>query len=285
MSDTVSDHRLVALHRRYGADEAERVGARIDPSLWNDVLAVQLAHRSVRKFLPETVSEDHLRVIVAAASSAASSSNLQLWSVIAVTDRERLGRIAELAGNQETVRNAPLLLVWVADLARAARLATRRGRDLVNVDYLESALLGIVDATLAAQNAALAAESFGLGTVYIGALRDHPTELASELALPDHSFAVVGLVVGRPDPAGYPEVKPRLGQDVVLHREQYGSGAEDAEDEGVAAYEDAIAQFYRGQGLPDSWSERVLGRFASPGALGHREGLRQALLQRGFGLD
>ena len=98
-------------------------------------------------------------------------------------------------------------------------------------------------------------------------------------------LAVVGLVVGRPDPAEYPEVKPRLGQDVVLHREQYGSGAQDAEDEGVAAYEDAIAQFYRSQGLPDSWSERVLGRFAAPGALGHREGLRQALLQRGFGFE
>lgn len=282
MTDTATDAGLAALQLRYGADEAARVGARIDPALWNEVLAVQLAHRSVRKFLPEKVSEDHLRVIVAAASSAASSSNLQLWSVIAVTDRDRLDRIAELAGNQDAVRNAPLLLVWVADLARAAGIATRRGETLVNVGYVESAVLGIVDATLAAQNAVLAAESLGLGTVYIGALRNHPAELGAELALPDHSSAVVGLVVGHPDPAQTPEVKPRLGQDVLLHREQYSSAGQDA---GVAAYEDEIAEFYRLQGLSDSWIARVLGRFASPGALGSRELLRKELLQRGFDLD
>jgi len=282
VTDIATDTGLAALRRRYGADEAGRVGARIDSALWNDVLAVQLAHRSTRKCLPENVSEDHLRAIVAAASSAPSSSNLQLWSVIAVTDRDRLGRIADLAGDQGAVRNAPLLLVWVADLARAARIATQRARTLVNAGYVESALLGVVDAALAAQNAVVAAESLGLGTVYIGALRNHPTELGAELALPDHSFAVVGLVIGHPDPAESPEVKPRLGQDVVLHHEQYDAAGQDA---GVRAYEDEIAEFYRHQGLADSWIERVLGRFASPGALGSRELLRKELLQRGFGLD
>ncbi|UYP18244.1 nitroreductase family protein [Rhodococcus sp. Z13] len=282
MTDTVLDDRVAALHRRYGARAAQRAAEHIGPEVWNEVLALQLAHRSVRTFLPEPVSEEHLRAIVAAASSAASSSNLQLWSVIAVTDRERLARIAPLAGDQAVVRNAPLLLVWVADLARAARLAQQHGKDLVNAGYVESALLGVVDAALAAQNATLAAESLGLGAVYIGALRNHPRELAAELNLPDHSFAVVGQVVGHPDPDAAPEVKPRLGQDVVLHREQY---AAENTDDGVAAYEAEIAEFYREQGLAESWVARVLSRFSAPGAFGSREALRDALQERGFRLD
>ncbi|WP_068154800.1 nitroreductase family protein [Rhodococcus phenolicus] len=280
MTDTALDHRSAALGRRYGTAEADRA-AQSEEFVWNEVLATQLAHRSVRKFLPDTVSEGQLRAIVAAASSTASSSNLQLWSVVAVTDRDRLGRIAALAGNQDAVRNAPLLLVWVADLARAGRIAEQNDRDLVNAGFVESALLGVVDATLAAQNAALAAESLGLGTVYIGAIRNHPIELAEELNLPAHSFAVVGLVVGHPDPAESAEVKPRLGVDVVLHRERYDLAAQEA---GIAEYDVRISGFYREQGLPDGWIDRVVGRFATPGALGAREGLREALERRGFDL-
>lgn len=277
MTETVVDDYRVALARRYGS-----AAATVGEPVWNDVLATALAHRSVRTFTPEPVPETYLQAIVAAASSAASSSNLQLWSVVAVTDRERLGRLATLAGNQDAVRAAPLLLVWVADLARAAHIARQRDRDPVNVDYVESTLLGVVDTALAAQNAVLAAESLGLGTVYIGALRNHPSDVAAELSLPDHSFAVFGLVVGHPDPEATPEVKPRLRQDVVLHREQYSA---EGLDGGIVDYENTIAEFYRGQNLADSWVERVLGRFAVDGAFGVRAELRGALRERGFGFD
>lgn len=68
----------------------------------------------------------------------------------------------------------------------------------------------------------------------------------------------------------------------MLHHEQYHAAGQDA---GVRAYEDEIAEFYRHQRLADSRLERVLVRFASPGALGKREMLRKELAQRGFGLD
>ena len=50
----------------------------------------------------------------------------------------------------------------------------------------------------------MAAESFGLGTVCVGAMRNHPEEVARELGLPPHVFAVFGLAVGWPDPAERP---------------------------------------------------------------------------------
>ncbi|MCU1662207.1 MAG: nitroreductase [Pseudonocardia sp.] len=216
-----------------------------------------------------------------AAQSAATSGNLQLWSVVAVRNAGRRARLAALAGGQRHVEQAPLLLVWLADLARARRIAVERAGEAEGADYLESALVAFVDAALAAQNAALAAESLGLGTVYIGAVRNRPREVAEELGLPQHVVAVVGLVVGWADSAGGESVKPRLPQDVVLHRERYDL---DVQQEQIRAYDRLLADFYANEGLGGRWSDRVAARFGSVEGLRGRHLLRKVLQERGFPL-
>ena len=167
----------------------------------NPLIESLLGHRTVRAFLPDPVPEDTLALMVAAAQSAATSSNLQTWSVVAVKDPARKARLASLVGGQAHVRDCPLLLVWLADLSRLDRVGNLTGVPAKANDYLEMFLVALVDAALAAQNAVVAAESLGLGTVYIGAMRNRPEDVAQELALPQHAFAAFGLCVGRPDPA------------------------------------------------------------------------------------
>jgi nitroreductase len=245
----------------------------------NDTLAVQLAHRSVRKFLPHPVSDEHLAALVAAAQSASTSSNLQPWSVIAVRDPQRKARLAALANNQQFINEAPLFLIWVADLGRARRLAQRAGTPLDGADYLETTIIGFVDTALAAQNAVVAAESFGLGTVFVGALRNHPEEVAAELGLAPHTVATFGLAVGTPDPAENAGIKPRLPQGAVLHLEQYDAGAADAH---VPGYDQRLADYNSRYGLPGNWSERVLARLAGPHSLSGRHRLREQLTRLGL---
>jgi nitroreductase len=67
--------------------------------------------------------ERTLELLIAAAQSASTSSNLQFWSVVAVQETARKSRLAELAGQQQFIRDAPLLLVWLADLSRLDRIA------------------------------------------------------------------------------------------------------------------------------------------------------------------
>jgi len=256
---------------------------RPEPLDWNETLSVILSHRSVRAFLPDALPDGTLETLISAAQSAASSSNLQAWSVIAVEDKGRRSRLAALAGNQKHIEEAPLLLVWLVDLNRLGKVAGAQNQPDGALDYLESFLLGAVDAALAAQNAVVALESLGLGGVYIGALRNKPLDVAAELGLPPHVFAVFGLVVGRPDPGRATDIKPRLPQQAVFFREQYGFGEAGLLD--VAAYDERFRAFQHEQGLPEQgWSVQAAKRVRDEAALNGRDRLREALHVLGFGL-
>ncbi len=76
------------------------------------------------------------------------------------------------------------MLVWLADLSRLGALGRDRDKPTDGLDYLEMLMVGVVDAALAAQNATVALESLGLGSVYIGALRNDPEAVAELLGLP-----------------------------------------------------------------------------------------------------
>jgi nitroreductase len=264
----------IAVARRYGTAE---------PAIaeWNDTIALLLAHRSVRGYLTRPLAPGVIETLVAAASSAPTSSNVQAWSVVAVTDPAKRARLAQIAGGQKHILDAPVILVWVADLSRAARVAQRQGTELVGIDYTDTFLVASIDAVLAAQNALVAAESLGLGAVYIGALRNDPAGVAELLSLPPHAFAVVGLVVGHPDPAVATAVKPRLPQEVVLHRESY----DPSRDAGIARHDADTLAFRETQRLPaQSWSELVTGRLRSIASLNGRHVLRDTLARLGLPL-
>ncbi|MCP1545756.1 nitroreductase family protein [Methylorubrum extorquens] len=78
-----------------------------------------------------------------------------------------------------------------------------------------------IDTSLAAQNAALAAESIGLGVVFLGVMRNAAKEVAEIIGLPPYSFVTFGMAVGRPDPARTSSQRPRLPQAAVLHHNGY----------------------------------------------------------------
>lgn len=261
---------------RYGIDA-------FHPEQWNQTLTTLLSHRSVRAYLPDALPFKTLETLVAAAQAAATSSNLQTWSVVAVEDASRKDTLAQLAGNQAHIRQCPLFLVWLTDLARLHQLAAQRGLPAEGLDYLEMFVTATIDAALAAQNATLAAESLGLGTVYIGGIRNQPEQVAATLDLPPHLFAVFGLCVGYPNPAKPTVIKPRLPQAAVLHRETYSLTQQEA---AVAQYSEVMQQFYQSQQMQvaGDWVEHSLKRVATAEALSGRDSLKERLQQLGFPL-
>ena len=264
-----------ALAARYGAADAPRA------ILHNAVIDGLLAHRSVRSYRDDPLPEALIETLVAAAQSAPSSSNLQLCSVVAVQDPARKAELAALAGHQAHIEQAPLLLAWTADLARAHAIAGDADAPVEGFSYLESFLAASVDAALAAQNVVVAAESLGLGTVFIGGLRNRPEEVAALLDLPPQSAALFGLLVGWPDEPASAAVKPRLPQAAVLHHERYRLD----QSEAWHAYDTTSRAFQQSQGQePVGWIAQLLRRGHSAASLNGRHRLGDALRILGFGL-
>lgn len=267
--------RDAALRARYG-------GAPVPDGPWNAVLASMLAHRSVRAYKPNALPPGTLETVVAAAQSAATSSNMQTWSVVAVSDPETRAALARIAAGQRHITECPLFLVFLADLSRLARVGEDAGAVLHALPFLETFLVAAMDAAIAAQNAAVAAESLGLGTVYIGAVRNDPDGVAAALGLPPGAVAVTGLCIGYPDTQReQATVKPRLPQAAVLHRNRYDC----ADAAARASYDGALQAFSaKSERAAYSWTERVISRMESLSALAGRDTLRDALVRLGLPL-
>ncbi len=251
----------------------------------NPTLEIIHAHRSVRRYKADPVPFPVIETIIAAAQRTSTSSNLQAYSVVAVTAADKRQKLAELCGNQNHIAEAPLFLAWCADLARLDRACQLRGYSQV-IEHVESFLVAAVDAAIAAQTAALAAEALGLGICYIGSIRNNPQGVIELLGLPRLVFPITGMTVGYPD--GESRTKPRLGLDAVLHWETYNTD----QDKALLEYDRTMAAtgIYEGRqvpvpGKPDEmeaygWLEHTARRVSKAA----RAGLRESLERQGLAL-
>lgn len=243
----------------------------------NDTIALLMKHASVRQFQDRPVSEEQLAAIIGAAQMASTSSNVQAYSVIAVTDTALKAQLAGLSGNQAYIEKCPVFLVWCADLYRLREITEPHlaGADSYE-NSTENLIVATVDVALAAQNAAVAAESLGLGIVYIGGVRNNIAQVSELLGLPELVYPVFGMCLGYPE--GASGLRPRLPLQAVLHRNGYDA---EAAVEQVKLY-DKVSQAYmleRTGGRNDTpWSVMMAKRLAEPTRL-H---MKEFLLKKGF---
>jgi nitroreductase len=268
------DAQKAALTRRYGAHSLPAAGP------WNDTIARMLEHRSVRSYKPDPVPPGALETIVAAAQSAATSSNMQWTSVVATTDPAKKKILAEIAGNQKHIEQCPLFLCWIADMNRHATISQAEQVEFETMPFLETFMVACIDVALAAQNAVVAAESLGLSTLYIGAMRNDPERVAQVFNLPKQSFVVFGMCLGYATEKGMGEVKPRLSQAAILHRETYDNSVAHAQR---LAHDEEMMRFSARHELQaGTWTQRVLNRLGPLKSMNGRERMRAALARLGF---
>nr|WP_275422733.1 oxygen-insensitive NADPH nitroreductase [Paenibacillus mucilaginosus] len=245
--------------------------------LVNAVIELLQNHRSIRKFKPDPLTPQQTEAIVTSAQMASTSSNVQAYTIIAVTDPAKKAELARLAGGQAYVEQCGLFLVFCADQYRL-KLATEHNGEAFHQNT-ESFIVATVDAALAAQNAAVAAESLGFGICYIGGIRNNPGEVSSLLGLPELVYPVFGLCVGVPDQE--PGIRPRMPREAVLHPDAY---SEEAVREGIRAYDEITYAYYKertGGRTLTTWSRGIADKHKQP----VRAHIRPFLEARGFRLN
>ena len=236
-----------------------------------------LNHRSVRHFAERPIPESIIAALVAAAQSAATSSNLQLWSIVSIQDPVRRDKAAMLTGNQDQVRTCGWFFAFLADIHRIKSAAQAVGEPADGLDYTEFFTMAVIDAALAAERMVCAAESLGLGICYIGGLRNDPQGVKELINAPEGVFGVFGLCIGWPAESSTAEIKPRLSQESVWFREEYRS------EPSVSEYDERMKAFYAAQKMRSeaTWSKRS-GRRVGTSQLTGREILKSWLQGQGF---
>lgn len=218
------------------------------------VIDTILAHRSIRKYTDERISQEQLDAIIQAGLAASSSSLLQAVSIIRVTDPEKRQALAQLAGNQAYVESAAEFLVFCIDYQRHIAL-----NNAVQPDFTELTLIGAIDAGIMAQNCLLAAESLSLGGVYIGGLRNNAQQVDTLLGMPEHTAILFGMCLGHP--AQDPELKPRLPATVIVHENQY----QPLDHTQVSTYDQTMLDYYNHRSSnqkTETWSEQITNKLA-----------------------
>ena len=86
------------------------------------------SHKSIRNFKPEPVEKELLREIIRCAQHAPTSEFIQAYTIIHITDSERKETIYREVTRQETILNAPVFLVFCADVNRLLRACQMNGR-------------------------------------------------------------------------------------------------------------------------------------------------------------
>lgn len=235
-----------------------------------------LTHRSVRNYSEREVPESLISGLVGAAQSAATSSNLQLWSCISVQNPEKRSHLAELTGNPH-VKDAAWFFAFLADHHRLRTIGEKKGIETKGLNYVEFFTMAVIDATLAAERMVCAAEAVGLGICYIGGLRNNPEAIKQALNLPTGTFGIFGLCLGWPAEHAKAEIKPRIHSNSVWFREEYPSGVS------VEEYDERAKAFFESQGMSAdaSWSEKS-SRRVDEKKLGSRQNQLEWLRSQGF---
>lgn len=175
------------------------------------------AHVSIRKYRSDPIPEEHVRLMMNAARRAPTDAALHLWTAVRVRDRAKRRIIAEAIG-QPHVYEAAEFFVFLADLHRLERLFEYRGEEMGHADC-SLLLFAAIDAGIAAENLALAAESLGYGICFIGAVMNAPRRIISLLRLPRRTLPLFGLTVGVPAEA--PPLRPRYPLETLFHEDEY----------------------------------------------------------------
>ncbi|MBO8173325.1 MAG: oxygen-insensitive NADPH nitroreductase [Bacillaceae bacterium] len=244
----------------------------------NPVIDLLKKHRSIRKFSDKEIADEVLDQILEAGQWAATSNNLQAYSVIKIRNQDKKDELARLSGGQQHVRDCQVFLVFCADMSRI-HLSSRMHEVPAHLDTVEPLLVAVVDTALMAQNVMVAAESCGIGGTYIGGIRNQIREVSDLLKLPDYVFPVFGMVLGYPDEQQIPAQKPRLPREAVVHEEAYQA---DRQPKAIESYDRVMKAYYEertGGETSTTWSEYVSRIYREP----RRVHLRGFLEEKKFG--
>lgn len=246
----------------------------------NETIRTQLEHRTIREFTDKPVPDEILAQLVQVARRTATSNGLQACSVIRITNQAKKDELADIC-KQEYVARMPELWIFIADQYRNGQIAIEKDCHENSMRDMDRFFQAFTDACLMAQNVATAAESIGLGTVFLGSILNDPERTIKLLDLPKLTFPALGLGFGYPNQN--PQLKPRMDMELRM----FENGYKCFEDYvGLIKDYDEIMQTYydlrQANQRVDSFTNQVVTKFKNANPV--RQRIVNVIVRQGFDL-
>jgi nitroreductase len=196
----------------------------------NQTMEVLLSRKSVRAYEERSIGPNIKAKILEATLRAPTAGNMMLYSIIDVTDQRIKDKLAVTCDKQPFIARAPMVWVFLADyqrwydyfLASDVEAVCQQNNEPMRTPEEGDLFLACCDALIAAQNAVIAAESFGLGSCYIGDIIEQYDEHKKLLNLPQYVFPICMLVFGYPTQQQKDrEMTTRFDQKFILFENGY----------------------------------------------------------------
>ena len=222
----------------------------------NDTMRVLMERKSVRAFEDREIEPEVKEAILAAAMRAPTAGNSMLYSIIDVTDQALKDKLAETCDHQPFIAKAKMVLLFCADYHRWNRKFKQAGCEDVQAPELSDLILATNDTVIAAHAACVAAESYGIGSCYIGDCIEN-FEIHKELFdIPPHVAPVSMLVFGYPTEQQKNRTQlGRFPKDMIVFENKYRELSEDELHEYYA--DDRAAAFYKRKYVSEFAKEMV----------------------------
>ena len=187
----------------------------------NEILQQLHDRKSVRVYEDRAIEAEVKQAILEAAIQAPTAGNMALYTILDITDQEMKNKLAVSCDNQPFIASAPLVLIFCADYRRwydvfCAHVAEVRKPDMGDL------FLAQADTLIAAQNAVVAAHSFGLGSCYIGDITENFEYHQKLLNLPQYVVPAAMICFGYPTEQQQNREKPaRFTVEDMVHENGY----------------------------------------------------------------
>ncbi len=182
----------------------------------NDVIKLLKNHRSNRSFVKgHKLLVEELDSIIEATKQAPSWMNGQHYSIIVIDDENLKNKIYSLLTNNQHIDTSSVFLLFCADLTRQKLASEIHNGNFDIENNVDTIITMTTYVSLAMQNAIIASESLGYGTVCCGGIRLIAKELIELLGIPKYAYPICGLSIGKLDEELTTErVKPRFDNNV-----------------------------------------------------------------------
>ena len=252
----------------------------------NQVMDVLLKRRSVRAYEEREISPEIRAEILQATLRAPTAGNMMLYSILDVTDQSMKDRLAVTCDNQPFIARAPMVWIFLADYQRWYDYFHASGadelckqRDLTMQKPEEGDLfLACCDALIAAQNAVIAAESFGIGSCYIGDIMERYETHKEMLHLPQYVFPIGMLVFGYPTRQQKEQpYTPRFDEKFIVFENQYRRLGKDEFVEMFAERQSRLPTGKSMEGITTVGQATYLRKFSADFSMEMRRSVREML--------